>query len=108
MYAKWPIAGKVDEVLLKSSSYFMDAVHKFRLRLKTLMTKVHIYLLLFTFFQFIILAKIRKILKCILNMSMCGLNITNKCFICKRLCHYSNKQWVENCKIEYETDSCII
>ncbi|XP_054718964.1 leucine--tRNA ligase, cytoplasmic-like [Uloborus diversus] len=39
MHAKWPIAEKVDTTLLKSSAYFMDAVHKFRLRMKTLLSK---------------------------------------------------------------------
>ena len=41
MHAEWPIAEKVDEILLKSSAYFMDAVHKFRLRMKTYLSKVN-------------------------------------------------------------------
>lgn len=32
--ARWPSTSPVDEVLLKSSQYLMDAVHEFRIRLK--------------------------------------------------------------------------
>ncbi|KFM68479.1 Leucine--tRNA ligase, cytoplasmic, partial [Stegodyphus mimosarum] len=39
MHAKWPVAEQVDETLLKSSTYFMDVVHKFRLRMKSLKGK---------------------------------------------------------------------
>lgn len=39
MHAQWPTKEKLDEKLLKSSAYFMDAVHKFRLRLKTFLNK---------------------------------------------------------------------
>ncbi|PVD35216.1 hypothetical protein C0Q70_06497 [Pomacea canaliculata] len=35
MHAAWPVAGPVDEVLIRSSEYLMDAAHEFRLRLKT-------------------------------------------------------------------------
>ncbi|XP_064483377.1 leucine--tRNA ligase, cytoplasmic-like [Ornithodoros turicata] len=34
MKARWPQTGEVDETLLKSSQYLMDAVHDFRIRLK--------------------------------------------------------------------------
>lgn len=34
MRAAWPVAGPVDEVLIRSSEYIMDAAHEFRLRLK--------------------------------------------------------------------------
>lgn len=34
MRASWPQAGPVDEVLIRSSEYLMDAAHEFRLRLK--------------------------------------------------------------------------
>jgi leucyl-tRNA synthetase len=34
MRASWPVAGPVDEVLIRSSEYLMDAAHEFRLRLK--------------------------------------------------------------------------
>lgn len=34
MRAVWPKTSKVDEVLLKSSQYLVDAVHEFRIRLK--------------------------------------------------------------------------
>lgn len=36
MDASWPVAGPVDEVLVRSSDYLMDAIHEFRLRLKAL------------------------------------------------------------------------
>ncbi|CAL1280646.1 unnamed protein product [Larinioides sclopetarius] len=39
MKAKWPKAAPVDSVLLKSSAYFMDVVHTFRLRQKNLKGK---------------------------------------------------------------------
>lgn len=35
MHAPWPVAGPVDEVLIRSSEYLMDAAHEFRLRLKS-------------------------------------------------------------------------
>ncbi|XP_076359544.1 leucyl-tRNA synthetase isoform X1 [Tachypleus tridentatus] len=34
MRASWPVHGLVDEILLKSSQYLMDAAHEFRLRIK--------------------------------------------------------------------------
>ncbi|XP_076467867.1 leucine--tRNA ligase, cytoplasmic-like [Babylonia areolata] len=37
MRASWPVAGPVDEVLVRSSEYLMDAAHEFRLRLKTVL-----------------------------------------------------------------------
>ncbi|CAK9832852.1 Leucine--tRNA ligase, cytoplasmic [Anthophora retusa] len=36
--AKWPEVGKIDEVLIKSSQYLMDAAHSFRILLKSYMT----------------------------------------------------------------------
>ncbi|XP_042902350.2 leucine--tRNA ligase, cytoplasmic [Parasteatoda tepidariorum] len=39
MKAKWPVAAPVDKILLKASSYFMDAVHKFRIRMKNIKGK---------------------------------------------------------------------
>ncbi|XP_014672325.1 PREDICTED: leucine--tRNA ligase, cytoplasmic-like isoform X2 [Priapulus caudatus] len=36
MHATWPVAGPVDDILLASSTYLMDAAHMFRLRLKNL------------------------------------------------------------------------
>lgn len=38
MTAKWPVAGPVDEVLVRSFQYLMDAAHEFRLRLKAFVT----------------------------------------------------------------------
>nr|KAG5701780.1 hypothetical protein BaRGS_000770 [Batillaria attramentaria] len=35
MHAPWPVAGPVDELLIRSSEYLMDAAHEFRLRLKS-------------------------------------------------------------------------
>ena len=35
MHASWPVAGPVDELLIRSSEYLMDAAHEFRLRLKS-------------------------------------------------------------------------
>ena len=35
MYARWPIAGEVDEILIKSSDYVMDTAHDLRLRVKS-------------------------------------------------------------------------
>ena len=32
MFARWPVPGAVDEVLVRSSQYVMDAAHDFRLR----------------------------------------------------------------------------
>ncbi len=37
MHASWPVAGEVDELLVRSSQYFVDAAHDFRLRMKTYM-----------------------------------------------------------------------
>ena len=37
MHARWPEAGKVDEMLVRSSQYLMDAAHDFRIRRKALM-----------------------------------------------------------------------
>ncbi|XP_051534257.1 leucine--tRNA ligase, cytoplasmic-like [Myxocyprinus asiaticus] len=37
MKASWPIAGAVDEVLIRSSQYLMDTAHDLRLRLKAYM-----------------------------------------------------------------------
>ncbi|KZC08152.1 Leucine--tRNA ligase, cytoplasmic, partial [Dufourea novaeangliae] len=36
--AKWPQTGEIDEILIKSSQYLMDAAHSFRLLLKGYMT----------------------------------------------------------------------
>lgn len=36
--AKWPEVGHIDEVLMKSSQYLMDAAHSFRIHLKTYTT----------------------------------------------------------------------
>ncbi|XP_071500839.1 LOW QUALITY PROTEIN: leucine--tRNA ligase, cytoplasmic-like [Diadema antillarum] len=36
MRAKWPEAGKVDEVLVRSSEYLMDTAHELRLRVKSM------------------------------------------------------------------------
>lgn len=33
MNAGWPKVGKIDEILIKSSQYLMDAAHSFRVRL---------------------------------------------------------------------------
>ena len=38
MKASWPVAGPVDEKLVRSSDYLMDAAHEFRLRMKQYMT----------------------------------------------------------------------
>ncbi|CAG0916333.1 unnamed protein product [Notodromas monacha] len=38
MNAAWPKAGQVDEILVKSSQYLMNAAHEFRLRLKAYCT----------------------------------------------------------------------
>ncbi|XP_078218431.1 leucine--tRNA ligase, cytoplasmic isoform X2 [Callithrix jacchus] len=37
MNASWPVAGPVDEVLIRSSQYLMEVTHDLRLRLKTYM-----------------------------------------------------------------------
>lgn len=37
MRASWPAAGPVDEVLIRSSQYLMEAAHDLRLRLKSYM-----------------------------------------------------------------------
>ena len=34
MYARWPVAGEVNEILIKASQYVMDTAHDLRLRLK--------------------------------------------------------------------------
>ncbi|XP_031828654.2 leucyl-tRNA synthetase isoform X1 [Nomia melanderi] len=36
--AKWPQTGEIDEILIKSSQYLMDAAHSFRVLLKVYMT----------------------------------------------------------------------
>ncbi|XP_012534882.1 leucine--tRNA ligase, cytoplasmic [Monomorium pharaonis] len=36
--APWPVAGEVNEILIKSSQYLMDAAHTFRILLKNYMT----------------------------------------------------------------------
>ena len=36
--AKWPQVGEIDEVLIKSSQYLMDAAHSFRILLKNYLT----------------------------------------------------------------------
>ncbi|XP_012229302.1 leucine--tRNA ligase, cytoplasmic [Linepithema humile] len=36
--ARWPSVGKIDEILIKSSQYLMDAAHAFRILLKHYMT----------------------------------------------------------------------
>lgn len=40
MRASWPAAGPVDEVLIRSSQYLMEAAHDLRLRLKSYMAPV--------------------------------------------------------------------
>ena len=35
--ASWPVSGPVDEVLIRSSQYLMDAAHEFRIRLRALL-----------------------------------------------------------------------
>ncbi|KAF2984248.1 hypothetical protein EK904_006871 [Melospiza melodia maxima] len=40
MRASWPAAGPVDEVLIRSSQYLMEAAHELRLRLKSYMAPV--------------------------------------------------------------------
>lgn len=37
MKASWPVAGPVDEVLIRSSQYLMETAHDLRLRLKAYM-----------------------------------------------------------------------
>lgn len=37
MTASWPVAGPVDEVLIRSSQYLMEVAHELRLRLKSYM-----------------------------------------------------------------------
>ncbi|KAK7097865.1 leucine--tRNA ligase, cytoplasmic-like [Littorina saxatilis] len=37
MHAAWPVAGPVDELLIRSSEYLMDAAHEFRIRLKSVL-----------------------------------------------------------------------
>lgn len=56
MHAAWPVAGPVDEVLIRSSEYLMDAAHEFRLRLKTALHpgKNKVNLLLFLTFHQVI------------------------------------------------------
>lgn len=34
MKASWPVAGPVDEILIRSSQYLMETAHDLRLRLK--------------------------------------------------------------------------
>ncbi|XP_019361916.1 PREDICTED: leucine--tRNA ligase, cytoplasmic isoform X1 [Gavialis gangeticus] len=38
MKASWPVAGPVDDILIRSSQYLMEAAHDLRLRLKNYMT----------------------------------------------------------------------
>lgn len=38
MNASWPVAGPVDESLIRSSQYLMEVAHDLRLRLKNYMT----------------------------------------------------------------------
>lgn len=38
MKASWPVAGEINEKMLKSSQYLMDCAREFRLRLKNMMT----------------------------------------------------------------------
>ena len=38
MKASWPVAGEVNEQILKSSQYLMDCAREFRLRLKNMIT----------------------------------------------------------------------
>ena len=38
MKASWPVAGEVNERILKSSQYLMDCAREFRLRLKNMIT----------------------------------------------------------------------
>ncbi len=38
MKASWPVAGPVDEKLVRSCDYLMDAAHEFRLRMKQYLT----------------------------------------------------------------------
>ncbi|KRT82169.1 tRNA synthetase, partial [Oryctes borbonicus] len=38
--SKWPTIGKIDEILIKSSEYLMEAAHSFRVYLKTYLTPV--------------------------------------------------------------------
>jgi len=40
MRASWPVAGPVDEVLIRSSQYLMEAAHDLRLRLKNYLVPV--------------------------------------------------------------------
>jgi leucyl-tRNA synthetase len=37
LHERWPIAGPIDEVLVKSSCYLMEAAHLFRISLKNYM-----------------------------------------------------------------------
>ena len=37
MDASWPVAGKVDQPLLKSADYLADRAHDFRVRIKAMM-----------------------------------------------------------------------
>lgn len=37
MKASWPVAGPVDEILIRSSQYLMETAHDLRLRLKAYM-----------------------------------------------------------------------
>lgn len=34
LHARWPVVGEIDEVAVKASNYFMDAIHNFRIYLK--------------------------------------------------------------------------
>ena len=37
MNTSWPVAGPVDDVLVNSAAYLMDAAHDFRIRHKSVM-----------------------------------------------------------------------
>lgn len=37
MDASWPVAGKIDQPLLKSANYLEDRAHEFRVRIKAMM-----------------------------------------------------------------------
>ena len=37
MDASWPVAGKIDQPLLKSANYLEDRAHDFRVRIKAMM-----------------------------------------------------------------------
>ena len=47
--ARWPVGGEVDDVLIRSSQYIVDAAHEFRIRKKSLLQpkKVNCHLVIF-------------------------------------------------------------